>query len=141
MSHAPLNGWVWHKAFFKVGPGAAKTCPAFRRQAINLAICVRLEPEETAPCGPRYISLGYVTRMPGLLVTRARQPRLTTISRDVTHPTRSVTLTPSPAEVCPIYWIQPSMYLIVGYSWLWASPTGRVLKWGLASLQHKRYKQ
>ena len=40
-----------------------------------------------------------------LLGTRARQPRLTTVSKDMTHPTRFAPLTPRPGEVCPIYWI------------------------------------
>ena len=37
--------------------------------------------------------------------TCARQPRLTTVSRGVTHAIRSVPLLPRPAEVCSIYWI------------------------------------
>ena len=52
------------------------------------------------------ISLDRVSRLLGLPGTHTRQPRPTTVSRDATHPTRSVPLIPRRVEVCPIYWIQ-----------------------------------
>ena len=67
---------------------------------INLAF------PRTAPGASRNVSLSSVTRMLGLPGTRARQPQLTTVSRDVTRPTRSVSLITRLVEVCPINWIQ-----------------------------------
>ena len=57
------------------------------------------------PRGSRNVRLGRVKRVLSLSGTRAKQPRLTIVSRDVTYPTRSVSLIPRPAKVCPLYWI------------------------------------
>ena len=75
-----------------LAPSAFTKNGCLRRQAINFAPRRRVRACGTTPWGSRNVSLGRVTWMLGLPVIRARQFRLTTVSRDVTHPTKSVPL-------------------------------------------------
>ena len=60
----------------------------------------------TVPRFSRNISLGRITPMLSFPALHAMQLRLTSVSRDMIYPTRSVPLIPQPSEVCPINWIQ-----------------------------------
>ena len=99
--------WVRRRAVAKIGwafpkmPWHSPKNERLRRQALNLVLSKRVK-----AWGSGNVSLGRVTRILRLPVTHARQPQLTTVCRDVTHPTRSETLIPRPAEMCPIFWIQ-----------------------------------